>query len=377
MTKKLFSLAAIIALVGCAPAVTFTVPTGSNRGSYDAKVFYQGIGFAANDVLSPNTPSILDQADWKTADANSDGKVTVPEVNRFFLSQREPEIRIQWSKIGMISGITAGVVLGYLFYVGRKLSNEVVYPRRTLSSSADQTFYAGAMPAIRVAYIYTPAAVQTDKAVILCHRLGATKEAMLPYQALLKDYNVLAFDFRNHGASEGKQTSGGYLEGEDVGAAIAVARSFGNRRIGILGIGMGAVAGLNAAAKDQEIAGVVAEGAYAGLEDEFIFRAQAHHYPLAESAAKVAKSITASRTGAGDKLDSGDARNQVAKMAGRPVLYIRDDRLALQASFENLFELAPQFKEPMVKFAASGTGIPDGEYEERVRTFFRYALLAP
>jgi len=90
-------------------------------------------------------------------------------------------------------------------------------------------------------------------------------------------YNVLMFDMRGHGESEGKHISAGYYERNDVLGAIDYIRQSGiESKIGILGFSMGAATSLMAAAESEEINAVVADCAYADIvsiiESEFANR---------------------------------------------------------------------------------------------------------
>jgi dipeptidyl aminopeptidase/acylaminoacyl peptidase len=87
-------------------------------------------------------------------------------------------------------------------------------------------------------------------------------------------YNVLMFDMRGHGESEGKHISAGYYERNDVLGAIDHIRQRGiESQIGVLGFSMGAAAALAAAPESDEIDAVVADSAYADIvsiiESEF------------------------------------------------------------------------------------------------------------
>ncbi len=87
-------------------------------------------------------------------------------------------------------------------------------------------------------------------------------------------YNVLMFDMRGHGESEGEHISAGYYERNDVLGAIDYVRQLGiESKIGVLGLSMGAATCLMAAAESDEIDAVVADSAYADIvsiiESEF------------------------------------------------------------------------------------------------------------
>lgn len=76
-------------------------------------------------------------------------------------------------------------------------------------------------------------------------------------------YNILAFDFRAHGESQGKHISAGYREKNDLLGAIAYLRQSGvTGKIGVLGFSMGAAISLLTAAECPEIKAVVADSAF-------------------------------------------------------------------------------------------------------------------
>jgi pimeloyl-ACP methyl ester carboxylesterase len=80
-------------------------------------------------------------------------------------------------------------------------------------------------------------------------------------------YNVLMFDLRGHGESDGSQISGGYFEKKDVLGAVNYVRQRSINRIGVLSFSMGAASSLMAAAETQDILALVADSSYADLEE--------------------------------------------------------------------------------------------------------------
>ncbi len=90
------------------------------------------------------------------------------------------------------------------------------------------------------------------KNAVLCHGYRSTKELMYDYLELFPDWNILLFDFRAHGHTNGNITSLGYHEYKDVVAAThfmkAVARKNNTSHLPtiILGISMGGAATLKA-----------------------------------------------------------------------------------------------------------------------------------
>ncbi|HEY97542.1 MAG TPA: alpha/beta hydrolase [Dehalococcoidia bacterium] len=79
-------------------------------------------------------------------------------------------------------------------------------------------------------------------------------------------YNVLMFDFRGHGESEGERISAGFHERKDLWGAVDFARERGFEKIGVLGFSMGAATALMGAAEEPDIDCVVADSSFADME---------------------------------------------------------------------------------------------------------------
>ncbi|HUG53371.1 MAG TPA: alpha/beta fold hydrolase [Vicinamibacteria bacterium] len=103
-------------------------------------------------------------------------------------------------------------------------------------------------------------------AVVVVHGLGDTLESYVDRADVLRrrGHAVLLLDLRAHGASEGRYTTLGGREREDVRAAMAAMREGGGAAKGfvLLGHSMGAVAVLRAAASEDDVRAVVAEAPY-------------------------------------------------------------------------------------------------------------------
>ena len=101
-------------------------------------------------------------------------------------------------------------------------------------------------------------------AIILCHGFGADKGDLIDIARFLHpaDYNIVMFDFRAHGKSEGKYSSLGYYECRDISAIIKWLHQQGINRIGAFGVSMGGTTALFSATQNQSIQAVVTDGAY-------------------------------------------------------------------------------------------------------------------
>jgi pimeloyl-ACP methyl ester carboxylesterase len=103
-------------------------------------------------------------------------------------------------------------------------------------------------------------------AFVVVHGLGDNLESYLEHARLLivRGHTVLLPDLRGHGGSEGKHTTLGGRESEDVRAAMRYVRTKGLADAGIMlmGYSMGAVAVLLAAADQSDVRAVIVEAPY-------------------------------------------------------------------------------------------------------------------
>ena len=102
-------------------------------------------------------------------------------------------------------------------------------------------------------------------AVALLHGSGSTRSAVLDHAAVLArhGYGVLLYDDRGHGRSAGDAMDFGWWGDLDLAAAVSYLQSrpdVDQARIGVVGLSMGGEQAVNAAASDDRIRVVVAEG---------------------------------------------------------------------------------------------------------------------
>ncbi len=112
----------------------------------------------------------------------------------------------------------------------------------------------------------------TDRAVILCHGMGADKSDMLDFALALHDggYSVLALDFRGHGASGGFTISYGPKEKWDIISGVDYLKhKHPARSKHVFGVGwsMGAASLVFAAAEDHRIEGIHLDAVFASAMD--------------------------------------------------------------------------------------------------------------
>ena len=131
---------------------------------------------------------------------------------------------------------------------------------------------------------FVPSEKKAAKTLILLHGYPADKGNILPALAFLHaDFNLLLFDFRYLGESEGSYSTAGAKEVEDLLAALRFLKTRGIKEVGIWGFSMGGAVGLMTIDKAPEIRAVVSESSYASLTEMTLqlFRVPLLNYPMA------------------------------------------------------------------------------------------------
>ena len=108
------------------------------------------------------------------------------------------------------------------------------------------------------------------RTVILCHAFGADRRQVLPYFHFLfmAGFNVLAFDWRNHGQSPGRVTTYGLDERQDLLGAFAFLANradLHDARVAVMGLSFGASMALLAAPDADAPRALVLDSPYADL----------------------------------------------------------------------------------------------------------------
>ena len=186
--------------------------------------------------------------------------------------------------------------------------------------------------------------------VVLVHGLGGGKFDLLPTAAgfNLAGYDVLLFDLRAHGASEGNLTSFGDRERLDVEAAVAFAREQKPRQpVYGVALSMGGAAAL--AARDEDggspfdaLAVIETYGRWSDLAEDLVDRQFTE--PIRSVARWVA--LPAAMASSGRNLSVFNPIDQAADMWPTPLLVVhsRGDTLINFRHGKELFDVADQPK---------------------------------
>jgi len=108
---------------------------------------------------------------------------------------------------------------------------------------------------------------KTKATIIVMHGYPADKANLLGIAEFLsKDFNVFLFDFRSFGKSEGKYTTVGYLEKNDLLGAIEYLEKEKNKtKLGLYGFSLGGAVALMT--NHKNIKAIVTDSAYAKLRN--------------------------------------------------------------------------------------------------------------
>jgi uncharacterized protein len=131
---------------------------------------------------------------------------------------------------------------------------------------------------------YLPAPRPTGRTVVIAPGISDNRQAGgitlgLAPPLLSAGFDVLAFDFRAEGESDGDTQSFGVREQDDLLGAVAFARNRGARHVAVVGYSMGGVSAILAAARSPEIEAIVADSAFADLRTTIERRMQSIGFP--------------------------------------------------------------------------------------------------
>lgn len=210
---------------------------------------------------------------------------------------------------------------------------------------------------------------QSNSLVIVCHGHGANKGDVLFAAKFLHNngYEILLFDFRAHGESEGYLATLGWLEPNDLKAAIEYAKNRTNpENIGVIGFSMGGTTAITTAGQTNDIKAVIADSAFA---DRSRLIRKAVNLPLLDYIIVFLAQIQ------GMNMHENLPTDYVSEIAPSALLIIQgdQDRLVETEDAELLYNKAKQPKElwlventPHVRAYQT----QKQEYERRVSSFF-------
>ncbi|MBF0122167.1 MAG: alpha/beta hydrolase [Candidatus Omnitrophica bacterium] len=223
---------------------------------------------------------------------------------------------------------------------------------------------------------FVPAA--SDKAVIIAHGLSANKSNFLGTVEMWHELglNVLIFDFRGHGMSEGHTVTFGYEERRDIMAAaeyLLKEKKFTSDKIIGYGVSFGGAAMIQAAKEMPIFHKLIIDSSFANLGDmaDMIVDGEVIIPSFCRKAFKEI-GLFFVRLDLGFDIREKSPENAIGGIAGTPILLIhgKGDPMINWRQTERLFERAKDPKQVVFLETQGHFGTPnDPAYRDIIRTF--------
>ena len=220
--------------------------------------------------------------------------------------------------------------------------------------------------------------------IILAHGFKGTRASMLPWARFLyaAGYNVLLFDDRGCGQSDGWGIGLGATEPNDVVGAVRYLESrsdLTNKRYGALGVSLGAGVVLLAAAREPALVAVVADSAWADERPQLDRMGSMPFGPISLPVLPYEPALADALIGA--RLEATSPNADIGKIAPRAVFLIHsaDDRNTTTplTGEAQLYAAAGQPKQQWIAPSGGHAGAlaaHPAEYQQRVLAFFAQYL---
>ena len=248
-----------------------------------------------------------------------------------------------------ISGIILLVGIGMIIFVSNRLTNIVISPSRNpidrameqeikqkyiiegyYESLEKEDFNITSQDGHKLVGQLIKNPVASEKYIVLCHGYGFNRVGGIKYiEIFLKEgFNIVVYDHRNSGESEGQYTTMGYFEKEDLKLVIDYVYSrFGQQIIlGTHGESMGAATVLLHGVEDQRIQFVIADCPYSDLKDQLAYRLKIEHklprFPFMNIASLFAKIRAGFYFGQVSPIELMKQHNGLPNM---PIMFIHGD----------------------------------------------------
>lgn len=274
----------------------------------------------------------------------------------------------------MVCYLGAGVVLH-----PPEMSPMQFYPEQFGLRGEKVSFQTKDGLALKGWFVPSPSGPREERTLIMCHGWGDNKGELLKLTSFLNQagFNLLYFDSRSHGESDGEITTMGYLELMDFEAAVRHLKENRPRclnRLGVFGLSMGAAVATMAMPEHPEIKAAVLESPftdYRGVVCQWAWNnLKVPYFPLMP----IVLYFLRLRAGA-PGVDSYSPIRYIGRISPRPLLIIggSEDRLMPEKDVRALYEAAGQPKQLWIIPGAAHAKcreVAGLEYETRVAGFF-------
>lgn len=185
--------------------------------------------------------------------------------------------------LGIIGTLGIGSIstLGVVYYMIKKFTSRPIYSAMRqqeheknravlLTKFNAQPITFSALDGVRLSGLLL-IRENAKRNLLVCHGYRMSKERLCSFASMFPDDNILLFDYRAHGESDGEYTSIGYNEKKDVLGGFKLLKTHEKTKelpIFAIGISMGAVSLLAAACEFQEVKGLVLDSPFLRLDEQ-------------------------------------------------------------------------------------------------------------
>jgi fermentation-respiration switch protein FrsA (DUF1100 family) len=195
----------------------------------------------------------------------------------------------------IIIGIILCVTIVIMYYIVKHYLNlvvtrpvkdcEILYEKECARGLIDKVFYEGlkkeevflvTKDGLKLKGIYIEGDRSLGKTMVFVHGITVGTATSIKYTKMFIDrgYSILMYDQRRHGESEGKYSTFGYLEKQDLDLWIEwlIKRNGENEIIGLHGESMGAATVLQYAEVNKYVKFIIADCGYSDMNELMKFR---------------------------------------------------------------------------------------------------------
>lgn len=292
-----------------------------------------------------------------------------------------------WTAVGLLMAATAGVVAFCWWGAGIILHPPAMSPMWIFPEQFGLRYERlcfETSDGLELNGWFLPSPSGDKRTILMCHGWGDNKGELLKQTYFLNEnagFNLVYFDFRSHGESEGAITTIGGLEMRDFDAAVAWLRAAKpdlSDRVGVFGLSMGAAVVIASMINHPDLRCAVVESPfsdYRGVIRRWAWNNyRVPHFPLIDLV------LGMLRLRVGDpKIDAFNPVEAAGRIAPRPLLVIGaelDDLMPVD-DVARVFHAAGEPKQLWIVPGACHAKCREAaglEYETRVAGFFQRNL---
>lgn len=269
----------------------------------------------------------------------------------------------------------AAVVMGFIL-TKRSFLTEIHSPAEVGLAFEEVTFKS--TDGFSLKGWWVPAS-DSDQAIIQLHGHGGSMDPDIQYLPAWNTagFNVLMFDFRGHGRSQGHVTTFGYLERYDVQGAVKFLKEEKDiNRIALVGFSLGGMVAILSAPLCPEVGAFVEDGAPARLRSALTIWGIEHHLPTWAAKSLAWMAVFGASIRLGVNLFHHEPVRWIGKISPRPLMIIHGDLDQYCPDFEELLsagEPIEVWRLPDVGHVQASQVCPE-EYRKRVVSFLERHL---